>query len=89
MHNGTIVNARLKPHPDYRPPLKWVSIDIETTRHGELYCIGLEGCGQRIVYMLGRRMATPPRLISNWNTSPAARSCWKNSTPGLPTTILM
>ena len=23
MHNGTIVNARLKPHPDYRPPLKW------------------------------------------------------------------
>ena len=53
MHNGTIVNARLKPHPDYRPPLKWVSIDIETTRHGELYCIGLEGCGQRIVYMLG------------------------------------
>ncbi len=27
-------------------------------------------------------MATPPRLISNWNTSPAARCCWKNSTPG-------
>ena len=53
MRNGAIVNARLKPHPDYRPPLKWVSIDIETTRHGELYCIGLEGCGQRIVYMLG------------------------------------
>ncbi|MCQ5014492.1 cellulose biosynthesis protein BcsF, partial [Escherichia coli] len=46
MRNGAIVNARLKPHPDYRPPLKWVSIDIETTRHGELYCIGLEGCGQ-------------------------------------------
>ena len=53
MRNGAIVNARLKQHPDYRPPLKWVSIDIETTRHGELYCIGLEGCGQRIVYMLG------------------------------------
>lgn len=53
MRNGAIVNARLKTHPDYRPPLKWVSIDIETTRHGELYCIGLEGCGQRIVYMLG------------------------------------
>lgn len=51
--NGAIVNARLKPHPDYRPPLKWLSLDIETTRHGELYCIGLEGCGQRIVYMLG------------------------------------
>ena len=53
IRNGAIVNARLKPHPNYRPPLKWVSIDIETTRHGELYCIGLEGCGQRIVYMLG------------------------------------
>ncbi|ADP10057.1 DNA polymerase II [Erwinia sp. Ejp617] len=48
-----LVHARLKPHPDYRPPLKWVSLDIETTRHGELYCIGLEGCGQRDVYMLG------------------------------------
>ncbi|AUX73706.1 DNA polymerase II [Erwinia pyrifoliae] len=48
-----LVNARLKPHPDYRPPLKWVSLDIETTRHGELYCIGLEGCAQRDVYMLG------------------------------------
>jgi DNA polymerase-2 len=50
---NALVNARLKPNPDYRPPLKWVSLDIETTRHGELYCIGLEGCGQRIVYMLG------------------------------------
>lgn len=48
-----ITQARLKPAPDYRPPLKWVSLDIETTRHGELYCIGLEGCGQRHVYMLG------------------------------------
>ncbi|MFG6653387.1 DNA polymerase II [Scandinavium sp. M-37] len=50
---NALVNARLKPSPNYRPPLKWVSLDIETTRHGELYCIGLEGCGQRIVYMLG------------------------------------
>lgn len=49
----SVVNARLKPHPDYRPQLKWVSLDIETTQHGELYCIGLEGCGQRQVYMLG------------------------------------
>ncbi|MBK4724900.1 DNA polymerase II [Pantoea agglomerans] len=48
-----LIKTRLKPHPSYRPPLKWVSLDIETTRHGELYCIGLEGCGQRDVYMLG------------------------------------
>lgn len=51
--NGRLINARLKPHPHYRPPLKWVSLDIETNRHGELYCIGLEGCGQRAVFMLG------------------------------------
>ena len=48
-----LANVRMKPNPDYRPPLKWVSLDIETSRHGELYCIGLEGCGQRTVYMLG------------------------------------
>ncbi|MDK1251961.1 DNA polymerase II [Cronobacter dublinensis] len=48
-----LINARLKPNPHYRPPLKWVSLDIETTRHGELYCIGFEGCGSRVVYMLG------------------------------------
>lgn len=51
--SGEVAEARLKPAPDYRPALKWVSLDIETNRHGELYCIGLEGCGQRIVYMLG------------------------------------
>ena len=50
---AALVDARLKPSPHYRPPLKWVSLDIETSRHGELYCIGLEGCGQRTVYMLG------------------------------------
>lgn len=49
----TLINARLKPHENYRPPLKWVSLDIETTQHGELYCIGLQGCGQRQVLMLG------------------------------------
>ncbi|MCS2151906.1 DNA polymerase II [Scandinavium goeteborgense] len=57
-----LVNARLKPNPDYRPPLKWVSLDIETTRHGELYCIGLEGCGQRVVYMLGPENGDPSPL---------------------------
>ncbi|WP_413731284.1 DNA polymerase II [Sodalis sp. RH20] len=51
--NGVITHARLKPSPDYRPALKLVSLDIETNRFGELYCIGLQGCGQRRVYMLG------------------------------------
>ena len=48
-----IVDAQLKPDGDHRPRLRLVSLDIETNQHGELYCIGLEGCGQRQVYMLG------------------------------------
>lgn len=61
----SLVNACLKPHPDYRPPLKWVSLDIETTRHGELYCIGLEGCGRRDVYMLGPENGDASALTFN------------------------
>jgi DNA polymerase-2 len=48
-----LADGVLKPAPGYRPALRTVSLDIETTFHGELYCIGLEGCGQRQVYMLG------------------------------------
>jgi DNA polymerase-2 len=50
---GRLTNAQLKPCADYRPDLGMVSLDIETTEQGELYCIGLQGCGQRQVYMLG------------------------------------
>ncbi|VTN13973.1 DNA polymerase II [Raoultella terrigena] len=57
-----LINARMKASPHYRPPLKWVSLDIETSRHGELYCIGLEGCGQRVVYMLGPEPAAAPAV---------------------------
>ncbi len=87
--NGSLINARLKPNPTYRPPLKWVSLDIETTRHGELYCIGLEGCGDRVVYMLGPRMARRPRWISGWSMSTAGHSFWKSLTSGLPIAIPM
>ncbi|AZE77826.1 DNA polymerase II [Pseudomonas synxantha] len=51
--NGTLVDAQMKPAPDYRPQLKLVSLDIETTAQGDLYSIALEGCGERQVYMLG------------------------------------
>ncbi|MEM5443810.1 DNA polymerase II [Serratia marcescens] len=51
--NGPLLNGQMKPAPDYRPTLRLVSLDIETTAHGELYSIALEGCGQRQVYMLG------------------------------------
>ncbi|WP_054922227.1 DNA polymerase II, partial [Pseudomonas sp. NBRC 111138] len=51
--SGTLLDAQMKPAPDYRPPLKLVSLDIETTAQGDLYSIALEGCGERQVYMLG------------------------------------
>lgn len=51
--DGVLVNAQVRPAPQYRPQLKLVSLDIETTTRGELYSIALEGCGQRQVYMLG------------------------------------
>jgi len=51
--NGLLLNAEMKPASGYRPQLKLVSLDIETSAHGELYSIALEGCGQRQVYMLG------------------------------------
>ncbi|HKS13831.1 MAG TPA: DNA polymerase II [Pseudomonas sp.] len=50
---GVLCNAQLKPAAGYRPTLRLASLDIETTERGELYSIGLEGCGQRVVYMLG------------------------------------
>ncbi|MFZ3283580.1 DNA polymerase II [Pseudomonas sp.] len=51
--DGLLLNAQLKPDPSYRPKLRLVSLDIETTETGELYSIALEGCGERQVYMLG------------------------------------
>lgn len=52
--DGSLSGTRMKAHPDYRPRLKLLSLDIETSAQGDLYCIGLEGCGQRQVYMLGK-----------------------------------
>ena len=51
--DGSLLCRSLKPAPDYRPALRLVSLDIETSARGELYSIALEGCGQRQVYMLG------------------------------------
>ncbi len=56
--DGLLVDAVLKPAPDYRPTLRLVSLDIETDQRGNLYCIGLQGCGQRQVYMLGQEAGT-------------------------------
>jgi len=51
--DASLLCKSLKPAPDYRPSLRLVSLDIETSARGELYSIALEGCGQRQVYMLG------------------------------------
>jgi DNA polymerase-2 len=50
---GPLLDGQMKPASGYRPHLRPVSLDIETSAHGELYSIALEGCGQRQVYMLG------------------------------------
>jgi DNA polymerase II len=47
------ISSELKTAAAYRPDLKVVSLDIETSVRGALYSIALEGCGQRQVYMLG------------------------------------
>jgi DNA polymerase-2 len=51
--DGPLLVSQMKPSPGYRPHLRPVSLDIETSAQGELYSIALEGCGQRQVYMLG------------------------------------
>ena len=60
---GVLRHAQMKPATDYRPTLRLVSLDIETTAHGELYSIALEGCGQRQVYMLGPAPAGDPTPV--------------------------
>ncbi len=55
----SVEGERLKPEPDYRPVLKLVSLDIETSENGELYSIALDGMPERVVYMLGEPPAEP------------------------------
>ncbi|HEY4144355.1 DNA polymerase II [Pinirhizobacter sp.] len=63
LERGTIVNPRLRAAAGYRPSLRLVSLDIETSAHGQLYSIALEGCDDRQVYMLGdSRAQVPPGL---------------------------
>lgn len=73
--DGVLCDAQIRPAADYRPRLKLVSLDIETTARGELYSIALEGCGQRQVYMLGRPMVATRRWIFSSIIATPARSC--------------
>lgn len=56
---ATIVDCRLKPAPEFRPALKVVSLDIETSQHEALYSIALDGMPERVVFMLGEPPAGP------------------------------
>jgi len=50
---ATVVDGKLRPAPEFRPALKVVSLDIETSQHEALYSIALDGLPQRVVFMLG------------------------------------
>ncbi|MGB3068569.1 MAG: DNA polymerase II [Ottowia sp.] len=50
---ATIIDGRLKSASSWRPALKVVSLDIETSATEELYSIALDGAGDRVVFMLG------------------------------------
>lgn len=57
-NGAAIFDCRLKPAPEFRPKLKVVSLDIETSQHEELYSVALDGAGSRIVFMVSQ---SPPR----------------------------
>lgn len=58
IHGGQLGNlactdCKLAPAPNFRPKLKVVSLDIETSQNFDLYSIALDGVAQRAVFMLG------------------------------------
>ncbi|GAB3549784.1 DNA polymerase II [Noviherbaspirillum agri] len=61
-NESLLLDGQMKPAPGYRPRLRMVSLDIETSARGDLYSIALEGCGQRQVYMLGPANGSEPSL---------------------------
>ncbi|MDM0004969.1 DNA polymerase II [Variovorax sp. J22G73] len=59
VERSVLVDCRLKPAPGYRPVLKVVSLDIETSQDEALYSIALDGMQERVVFMLGEPPAEP------------------------------
>jgi len=58
--SGALVDCKLRPAPEFRPVLKVVSLDIETSQHEALYSIALDGMPERVVFMLGEAPPEPP-----------------------------
>ncbi|BEP52756.1 DNA polymerase II [Variovorax paradoxus] len=67
---AAIVDCKLKPAPEFRPMLKLVSLDIETSQHEALYSIALDGTPERVVFMLGE----PPSDLPPESSEPMAFS---------------
>ena len=63
---STILDGRLKPASGWRPALKVVSLDIETSATEDLYSIALDSAGDRVVFMLGEA----PESVSRPAASP-------------------
>ena len=59
MEGAVCTDCKLLPAAAYRPVLKVVSLDIETSQHQDLYSIALDGVGERLVLMLGEPPAIP------------------------------
>lgn len=59
VERSVLVDCRLKPAPGYRPVLKVVSLDIETSQDEALYSIALDGMQERVVFMLGEPPTEP------------------------------
>lgn len=53
LESGVCTDCKLLPAPSFRPDLKVVSLDIETSQDLELYSIALDGMSERVVFMLG------------------------------------
>ena len=60
MSQGVCTNGQLVPAPDFRPALKVVALDIETSQDQALYSIALDAANARVVMMLGQ----PPAQAS-------------------------
>ena len=59
VEHPALIDCKLLPAPDFRPSLKVVSLDIETSQHHELYSIALDGLQERVVFMLDASAAEP------------------------------
>jgi len=71
---ATIVDCKLKPAPEFRPVLKVVSLDIETSQNEALYSIALDGVPERVVFMLGEPPQEPPSDAPSESDKPMAFS---------------